>query len=242
MSDLKILFWDTEFTPMQGYFWSLYPERIPLNMVDTHQEVLCFGAKWRDQPTIVEDRRLGTKDMLLRLQNLLTEADVVVSWNGIGYDTRMIQAEFVRYGLLPPAPFKEIDLMRVVKKNFKFASNKLDYVAEQLLGENKLPTNFQLWRDVMANDPEAWKVMRAYQEQDVVLLEKLYDRLLPWIKLPHPVKTGDDLCRNCGGSNLLSRGYATTLNGKYPRVSCKDCGTWGRRTVRESSTNIRSIA
>lgn len=241
MSKLKILFWDTEFTPMQGYFWSLYPERIPLQMVDTYQEMLCYGTKWKGKKTVVEDRRIGHRDMLENLRDRLTEADAVVSWNGMGYDTKMVQAEFVRWGISPAAPFKEIDLMRVVKKNFKFASYKLDYVAEQLLGEKKLPTDFQLWRDVMADDPEAWKRMRDYQKQDVELLEKLYHRLLPWIKMPHPVKDGDDRCRNCGGHKLIRRGYAITLNGRYPRVSCKDCGTWGRGGDRKSSTNIRNI-
>ncbi len=37
----------------------------------------------------------------------------------------------------------------------------------------------------MNKDPAAWKVMEKYNKQDVLLLEKVYDRLLPWIK-SHP--------------------------------------------------------
>jgi hypothetical protein len=242
VSDLKILLWDTEFTPMQGFFWSLYPERIPLTMVDTHQEMLCFGTKWLGKRTEVVDRRVGKKEMLLRLREKMTEADVVVSWNGQNYDTKMVQTEFIRAGLTPPAPHKEVDLMRISKTRFKFASNKLDYVAEQLTGKKKLPTDFDLWRGVMANEEKSWKKMVSYQRRDVDLLEELWQHFLPWIKMPHPISAGEDKCRNCASYNLIRQGTALSLQGRYQKYQCRDCGAWSRGTTRITETNLHNIA
>jgi hypothetical protein len=72
--------------------------------------------------------------------------------------------------------------MSVVKANFKFPSNKLDYVAQALgVGAKFKHSGFELWIDCMAGDDKAWREMKKYQIQDVVLLEELYQVLLPWL-------------------------------------------------------------
>lgn len=228
MTDSKILFWDTEFTPNRGYFWGLWDQNIPYSFVDETQRMLCFGTKWYKKPTKVVDERVGRQEMLIELRDQLLEADLVVSWNGAKYDTRMANREFIRMGLTPPAPYKEVDLMRIVKQRFAFASNKLDSVAQELGVGRKVDTGgFDLWRGVMAGDEKSWNKMRKYQKGDVDLLEKLFEVLKPWIKMPHPVSDKAGLvCRNCGGSNLHRRGTAKTLNGEYGRYQCQGCGAW----------------
>lgn len=243
MTDAKILFWDTEFTPNRGYFWGLWDQNIPYTFVDDTQRMLCFGAKWYKKTTKVVDERVGRKEMLVELRDILTEADLVVSWNGAKYDTRMANREFIREGLTPPAPHKEVDLMRIVKQRFAFASNKLDSVAQELGVGRKVDTGgFQLWRDVMAGDEKAWTKMRRYQKGDVDLLEKLFEVLKPWIKMPHPITDKAGLvCRNCGGTHLQSRGVSRTLQGEYPRFQCITCATWMRGPQRTPVGETRSI-
>jgi len=243
MTDAKILLWDTEFSPNRGYFWSLWPDRIGTDFVDETQRMLCFGAKWLGKPTKVVDERVGRKDMLEQLRDLLLEADMVVSWNGAKYDTRMANREFIKEGLTPPAPYKEVDLMRIVKQRFAFASNKLDFVAQELGVGRKVDTGgFDLWRGVMANDPKAWNKMRKYQKGDVDLLENLFHVLKPWIKMPHPVTDKTGLaCRNCGGTHLQSRGTSKTLQGEYPRFQCVTCGTWMRGPQRTPVGDTRAL-
>lgn len=243
MSDAKILFWDTEFTPNRGYFWGLWDQNIPYSFVDETQRMLCFGTKWYKKPTKVVDERPGRVEMLTELRDQLLEADLVVSWNGAKYDTRMANREFIKAGLTPPAPYKEVDLMRIVKQRFAFASNKLDSVAQELGVGRKVDTGgFDLWRGVMAGDEKSWAKMRRYQKGDVDLLEKLFEVLKPWIKMPHPVTDSIGLtCRNCGGKHLQSRGVSRTLQGEYPRFQCVSCGTWMQGTRRTPIGETRAI-
>lgn len=243
MSDAKILFWDTEFTPNRGFFWGLWDQNIPYTFVDETQRMLCFGTKWYKKPTKVVDERVGRVEMLTELRDQLLDADLVVSWNGAKYDTRMANREFIKAGLTPPAPYKEVDLMRIVKQRFAFASNKLDSVAQELGVGRKVDTGgFDLWRGVMAGEEKAWNRMRKYQKGDVDLLEKLFEVLKPWIKMPHPVTDKSGLvCRNCGGTHLQSRGFQRTLQGVYPRLHCVTCGTWMRGPERTPVGDTRSI-
>ena len=89
--------------------------------------------------------------------------------------------EFLENGMMPPSPVKDLDLMSVVKANFQFPSNKLDYVAQKLgVGAKFKHSGFQLWIDCMAGNEKAWVEMKKYQIQDVNLLIDLYDILLPW--------------------------------------------------------------
>lgn len=243
MTDSKILFWDTEFTPNLAYVWGLWDQNISPSFVEETQRMLCFGTKWYKKPTQVVDERAGRKEMLTALRDQLLEADLVVSWNGAKYDTRMANREFIQEGLTPPAPYKEVDLMRIVKQRFAFASNKLDFVAQQLGVGRKVDTGgFDLWRGVMAGDEKSWTKMRKYQKGDVDLLEKLFEVLKPWIRMPHPVTDKAGLvCRNCGDTHLQSRGVQRTLQGEYPRYQCMKCATWMRGPQRTPVGDTRTV-
>ena len=164
------------------------------------------------------------------------------SWNGDKFDLKHFNREFIEAGMTPPSPYREIDLMRVVKKNIKFASNKLDHVAQQLGLGQKVATDFNLWKQCMEGDEKAWRKMLRYQRQDVNLLVVLFDALKPWIRMPHPVSSEDGTCRSCGGKNLQLRGFALTLNGRYQKYQCQDCGKWGRFNTRAAVGNTREIA
>lgn len=242
VNDVKIGFWDTEFTPNLGYFWGLWDQNIPPAFVQETQRMLCYGFKEYKKPVEVVDEREGRSEMLLSLRDRITNVDLIVSWNGRKYDTRMANREFIKEGITPPAPPKEIDLMQVVKQRFAFPSNKLDFVAQELGVGRKVDTGgFALWEGCMAGDEKSWNKMRRYQKQDVVLLEKIFEIVRPWIKFPHPVSEGEGRCRNCGSIDIQRRGYATTLNGQYPRYRCNRCGAWGRGSQRVKSTDIASV-
>jgi hypothetical protein len=124
MTDVKIAYWDTEFTPNLGHFWGLWDQNISYDFVNETQRMLCFGFKEKGKRTVVVDERVGRLEMLTQLRDYLNDVDILVSWNGTSYDTKMANREFLKAGLTPPAPYKELDLMRVVKARFKFASNK----------------------------------------------------------------------------------------------------------------------
>ena len=235
---MKTLFLDLETSPNLAYVWSLWDSRIGINQLVSTTEVICFGARWGNSKKVIfkSVHHDGKKAMLDEMHRLLDEADVVVGWNSATFDTKHMMREFVENGYLPPSPYKDLDLMRVVKSRFRFPSNKLDYVAQRLgLGKKNHHEGHTLWIKCMNNDKAAWKVMEQYNIQDVVLLEKLYKKLLPWIKQPINLSLmkkdrNGFVCPTCSKSSLMSKGFRYTTTGAYQRYICKACGAYATDT------------
>src|SRR5690606_41747736 len=76
--------------------------------------------------------------MVKEAHRLLSAADAVIHFNGQRFDIPHLNREFVEAGLTPPSPYSQIDLLKVVKKNFRFPSNKLDYVTKKLGLDHKV--------------------------------------------------------------------------------------------------------
>jgi uncharacterized protein YprB with RNaseH-like and TPR domain len=180
---MKTLYLDIETTPIKAYVWGLWDQNVSIDQIIEPTEMLCFGARWGGKKQVIFKSVYhdGKEAMLQELHDLMEEADVLVGWNSAAFDHKHINREFLENGLTPPSTVKDLDLMSIVKANFQFPSNKLDYVAQKLgVGAKVKHSGFKLWIDCMAGDPKAWKEMKKYQIQDVNLLIDLYDVLLPW--------------------------------------------------------------
>jgi DNA polymerase elongation subunit (family B) len=198
---------------------------------------LCWAAKWHGEKEVMfESVMTGERRMIRRAHSLLNQADAVCHYNGTKFDVPTLQKEMLLKGLNPPAPFKQIDLLKTARSRFRLASNKLDFVAQQLgLGSKTKHKGMGLWLGCMNKDPDDWKVMEAYNKQDVILLEKVYDRLLPWIN-GHPnlsSMNGAACCPKCESTSKQARGWAISEAGRYQRFQCNGCGTWFRSAQRE---------
>ncbi len=245
---MKILFLDLETSPNLAYVWGLWQQNVAITQMVESTEVICFGARWAGTKKVIfkSIHHDGKKGMLDALHELMEEADVLVGWNSQAFDSKHIKREFVENGYLPPSPYKELDLMRVVRSQFKFPSNKLDYVSQKLgVGAKVKHSGFDLWTQCMAGDKKAWKEMKEYQIQDVNLLIDLYEILKPWIKNHPHAGAHDDVpngCPNCASTKLERRGFAVTSTHKYQRYQCKDCGKWVRGDEKIPQENkFRSI-
>ena len=181
---MKILMLDIETTPMQVYTWGLWDQNIGINQIIKPTEMMCFGAKWQGKKkvTFKSVHHDGKEAMLKELHSMMEEADVLIGWNSASFDHKHIKREFLENGMTPPSIVKDLDLMSIVKANFRFPSNKLDYVAQALgVGSKVKHSGFDLWIGCMAGKESSWREMKKYQIQDVVLLEELYQVLLPWL-------------------------------------------------------------
>ena len=120
--------------------------------------------------------------------------------------------------------------MKVVRKQFKFPSNKLGFVCQELGIETKLETGgFDLWKGWMRGDKDSIKTMRKYNEQDVIITEKLYERLIAWVD-NHPTviyyeEGVKPTCTNCGSKELINNGRRYSNGSSYIRLQCQSCGT-----------------
>lgn len=197
--------------------------------------VMCWAAKWAGSDAILFDsiHQSTSRQMIRRIHALLDSADTVVHYHGSAFDIPTLNKEFLLHNLPPPASSKEVDLLKVVRRKFRFPSNKLDYVAQRLkLGKKYEHQGHALWVGCMANDPACWKTMESYNQHDVELLEKLYYKLLPWMHthLNYSTFLGASVCPTCGSARFQKRGYAHTAVGTYARYQCNKCHAWFKST------------
>jgi len=232
---IKILLLDIETAPNIVHTWGLFNQFVAINQIVESGFTLCWAAKWLGEKQIIYSG-LDTdtsKNMVKKMHKLLNEADAVITYNGNRFDLPTLNKEFVKLGLKPPAPYKKIDLLNTARSKFRFVSNKLDYVAQFLgLGAKEKHKGHSLWVGCMSKDAASWKVMQKYNKQDVVLLEKVYKVMLPWIAA-HPNRSVHEqamVCPICGSKHFQKRGTANTQAGVYQRYQCSnvECGHWFR--------------
>ena len=231
----RVLIIDIESKPLTGYFWGLWKQNIGTSQIIDSGGMMCFAAKWLGSDEIIFSSEFsdGHRDMVYKVWGLLDEADMVVTYNGDRYDIKRINNEFLKEGFTPPSPFKSIDLYKTNKVRFDLPSKKLDYIAELTGSGNKLKhQGFDLWVGCMEGDPEAWQTMQEYNEQDVLLTERVYIKLLPWLtNIPHMgmFSGNGTACPYCGVDSLVDDGRTTKTHvQEYTLYQCTNCDGWSR--------------
>ncbi len=234
---MKILIFDLETMPMLSYHWQRWQENISPVQTVSEGYLASWAAKWLDEDRIMYDglnnyssSMVDEKHVAGTLHSLMSEADVIVHYNGDSFDIKVAQTAFAKYNFDPIHKLHSIDLFKTVKKNFRLSSKKLnsvcDFLGLELKEEN---SGWKLWIDCVNKDKDAWDRMESYNRQDVVVTEQLYKRLLPWIH-NHPnvniLKDSEEVkCCNCGSDNVIKKGKEFTKAGVYQRYKCNDCGT-----------------
>lgn len=236
----RILTLDIETAPAIVETWSLHNAFISIDQVREPGYILGFGWKWHGAAKVGWVQRDNETVIAETARDLLHDADIVVTYNGDAFDLRHLKREILLAGVTPPSRIKTVDLYRTVKKHFKFQSNKLDFVAQQLdVGKKASTGGYALWKGCLAGDEAAWQKMARYCKQDVKVTEALYDRLRPWIS-NHPNmalwadRGAARMCPSCGSHHLQQRGYERTVAAVYVRYQCQGCGSWSRANAMES--------
>lgn len=231
---MRILLLDIETAPNLAHVWGLWNQNVGLSQLLESGYTLCWSAKWLGEKQVYfSSIRDGAKKMIRQIHKLMDEADAIVHYNGNRFDVPTLNKDFLLNDLSPPSPAKQIDLLRVVKQRFRFPSNKLAYVSEALgIGSKVEHSGHELWVQCMAGDPRAWAVMEKYNKQDTRLLERLFERLRPWVKnMPnHGLHNPDnsEVCPKCGSESYQRRGLERTATCVYQRFQCCSCGGWFR--------------
>ena len=224
---MNILGFDIETMPHEAWVWGLYDQNIGLNQIKHPGYVASWSAKWfgTDETFFDSIERSTIPEMHHSLHALMSKADVVVTYNGKKFDVPWVQTGFVTQGL-PPPTFQHIDLLNVVRRQFKFPSYKLEYVVKALgIGEKMANEGFELWKRCMEGDKAAWAEMEKYNIHDTVLLEGLYYRVLPYIR-SHPNRSLVDVlvCPACGSTHYKKDGFARKSGSIYQKYACNSCG------------------
>jgi DNA polymerase elongation subunit (family B) len=239
MPDPKILVFDIETAPIEGYVWGLYDQNIALNQIKEDWSILSWGAKWYGEPAskaMYMDNSLAKnvrddKKLVLGLWKLLDEADIVITQNGDKFDIRKFNARAIIHGLPPVSSFKSTDVMKECKKVFGFTSQSLEYTSKILntrykkLMHNKYP-GMELWKEVLKGNKDAWREMRTYCIHDVLSTEEKFQKVQGWIKTQNMSCYFDDAVVRCfcGSKNVIKKGFVYTDSGKFQGYKCTDCG------------------
>lgn len=230
---VKSLLLDIETFSNKAYVWGLWGQDIGLSQLIETSRMICWGASWKgsDETIFSSEHLTSRKKMLKELHLLMSEADEIVSFNGTKFDIPIINKEFLLQGMGPPSPFQNVDLLRTVRRNFRFTSNKLDHIVQQLgIGAKMETGGFDLWTRCNEGDDEAWDLMEEYNLRDVILMDELYDILRPWANnlVNRSVFQQDLVCDVCGSHNYKKDGFKYTRAGKYQAYQCKACGHYFR--------------
>lgn len=242
ISSPRILFLDIETSPILASVWGLWENNVPLNMIERDWFILSWAAKWSDEKKVMYQDQRKAKDieddskLLQGIWDLLDQSDIIVTQNGKAFDIKKLNARFVLNGMKPPSSFKHIDTKQIASQNFAFTSNKLEYLSQNLNTKFKKLKHakfggFSLWKECLKGNIKAWDEMKKYNIHDVLSLQELYEKLLPWAKnVPNFNVYHNDyhhMC-HCGSKELKRYGYAYTSTGKFQRFVCKKCGRESR--------------
>jgi hypothetical protein len=247
ISASKILLLDIETLPNEGLMWGTYKQNVL--EIRQHTTVCSYSAKWLGGPHITraipDTKHKHVRDdyrLVGELWHLLDEAEIVIAHYGDGFDLPTLRARFAAHQLNPPSPWRSIDTKKISSKLFYWGgSHKLDHICHYLGIGTKMDTGgWSLWKNCLANDPDAWAKMKLYNAHDITLLEGLYLRLRPWM-VDHPAVGGLKECPKCGSAKMQSRGLARSKTRTYNRFQCQDCGGWSRSTRSVSGSAVTNV-
>jgi hypothetical protein len=234
-SSAKVLILDVETLPILGYSWGVWNQNIYPNQIEKDWCILSYSAKWLGDDRIISDV-LTPKEALERndkrivsgFWKLLDEAFVTVSHNGKRFDLRKLNARFWKNGLHKPSSYKIIDTLTTARSVFGLTFNKMDFIAKFIGADEKLETEFELWRSCDRGDKSALQEMKEYNEQDVYTLEQIYLEMREWIP-NHPdlgiYQNLVDVCPVCLDSNYRKIGLYTSNKKQYNEYRCSNCNS-----------------
>jgi DNA polymerase elongation subunit (family B) len=185
---IKRLFFDIETSPNIVFSWRVGNKinLTPDNIIE-ERAIICISYKWEGEDKVYSLKwdNGDDKDMLAKFAKIMDSADVVIGQNSDRFDIKWVRARCIYHQIPLSAKFNSLDTLKMAKAGFNFNSNKLDYMGQYLGVGQKIHTGYDLWKRIcLHNDKEALQDMITYCEQDVRLLEEVYNKLQDYV----PVK------------------------------------------------------
>lgn len=248
MKKPKILIYDIETAPNLAYVWGKWQQDVIAYAKE--RELLSIAWKWVGEDKVfctTKERARNDKALTILAAKLLSEADIVIAHNGDSFDRKIIKARMIYWGLPPLKINCSVDTKKVAKTYFQFNGNGLNDLCTFLkIGKKAKNPGFDMWLGCMKGNKKSWNYMAHYNKQDVVLLDKLYHKFLPWIenhpniaKLLNPKKKHNpytsESCPRCCSIKIAKAGLAARVASIKQRWKCNSCGShWVMAFKRDS--------
>lgn len=242
----RILLYDIE-TSLQtvSVFQLKYNEFIDPDNIIQERHVISVCYKWLGMPkvhkiSLLDDPKRFAKDphddkhVVGAFYKVLSEADCIIAHNGDKFDLPYLKARMLFHGLPALPPVSSIDTYKIAKQQLLFNSNRLDYLGKFLGIGGKKHTSKGLWLRALKGERAAIREMLDYNVQDVLLLEKVFYKLRPYMS-NHINRGlfGAVGCPRCGSSKVQSRGVHRAITRVYRRFCCNKCSGWFRLAANE---------
>lgn len=209
--------------------------------------IVC--AKWYDRPGVIrlaEWDKGGRQKFLTKVHRLLERADVVVGHYITGADIPWLKGDLhIEAGLPPLPPFKTVDTLKVLRKEFGSGApfKSLDAFC-QIVGIPSKTDRYdrEAMERAVSGSVEDRERLVAYCAGDVVASQGLYDWLRPHIK-NHPAlfRDGKDkltTCHRCGhDTEPIARRYVANIL-TYGMRKCVSCQGYSRISIEPSRMSI----
>jgi len=230
---IKRLFFDIETSPNIGLFWTAgYKQTISHENIIKERAIICICYKWAGEDKVYSltwDENQNDKKLLEQFVEIVNEANEIVGHNGDRFDLPWIRTRCL-YHRIPIFPnYTTLDTLKNSRSRFKFNSNKLDYIANFLGLGKKIHTGYDLWKKIVLDkDKQSLEQMVEYCKNDVILLEKVYNELSPYIpaKTHHGIILGGEKhsCPECGSIDMrFSQKRYTALGTPRIQLQCNSC-------------------
>lgn len=230
----KRLFYDIETSYYIVKAWSPgFDKTIHPQDIIKFPAVICICWKWEGEDevhSLTWDENQDDKTLLEKFIKELHKANQIVAHNGDKFDLKWLRMRAIKHGIHMNPRYETIDTLKIAKAQFRFHSNKLDELGKFLEVGEKIETNMALWdKVIMDKDPEALEEMVNYCKQDVVLLEKVFDKLKPYSRalFNYGKLYGDDnwACPECGNLKVhVGKAYTTAMGVRRYYLRCKTNG------------------
>lgn len=235
----KRLYFDIETSPNIGLFWSAgYKQKIDYSNIIKERSIICICYKWEDEKQVHSlswDKNQSDKKLLQEFIKVANQADELVGHNGDKFDLPWVRTRCLYHRIELFPKYVTIDTLKLSRRQFRFNSNRLDYIASFLGIGKKIKTDFNLWKDIVLNKCEkSMAKMIDYCKQDVKLLEQVHKelRLHDTPKTHYGVVLSNDkrLCFECASNNVIISKTRITAGGtKQIQYKCNDCGKYHSR-------------
>ena len=215
---IRRLFFDIETTPNVVYTWRIgYNINVSHDSIIKERVVLSIHWKWQGSDRVHNlrwDDSHNDKEMLIKFIKIANQADEIIAHNGDRFDMKWLRTRCIFHRIPMFPEYKTLDTLKKAKAHFNFNSNKLDYISQFLgVGAKTEHEGYSLWLKCMDGDEEAMEKMIEYGDNDVVILEDMYNVLMPYIKhnTHHGVHNGGNSshCPNCGSKPRLKKNITT---------------------------------
>ena len=184
----KRLFFDIEVSPNIVFSWrSGYKLNIDPDNIIEERKIICVCWKWEGKDEIHSltwDKKQDDRKLLKDFIKVMDSAHEIIGHNSDRFDVKWLRTRALLQGVDMLPHYVSIDTLKHARNGFYFNSNKLDYLAK-LFGEGQKKDNggFSTWKKIILDkDSDALELMVDYCKQDVAILERVFNKLQPYVK------------------------------------------------------------